>query len=604
MSVLAVVSKAVFEKQARVDGELLATGDTWSTSVYTSANPALEPLREGGDLYLVTVRPGDVLWLVGVLRAPKKKGAGWAAEPSTTPIRDISSLVPKLRFATGKGLAAAPGKLGMSLQSPRSLAESDVALLEGNTHDPAPAPKSPADAYASSLAATPAMRAAEEYATKAAAKEEGRGRKLRLVARRAPYKALTRDDRKLLAEVADEIEDREARPGVEVIDVADVETGERVYLLALWPFGSGVLVETATKTIVADVAQHGFEMQRRVPGLRDALAAAWHRDRRGLGVHEMISFEADEGVDPDGQDRQVASRGAAAASNDTTLEPSLGAHDVPVAFEGATRLASHLVSDAVHELRPVHTIVEALLRLGAGPLGALWVALAKLPPGGPLTGQNAKPPKGAQAGSPTSNGAHAERWVRFLAALGARIGAPAETAAEGILASRSDWAKTNRRKLNENRYLSVPFWLEQCVALALLARAARAAGGPLDESHDDRISTLALSADASYGLPPVLEELPLARAGKIACAQIELILRFPTADGAAAAIERFERQAGPYYEKKLTAALAAIGPEARPALEAAIERGSEQASSLRKILTKMGKGGAAKKGAKGSKATT
>ena len=70
MSVLAIVSKAVFEKEARAGTRALGVGDVWPTSRYASASPSLESLASGGDLYLVTVRPGDVLWFVAVLRAP------------------------------------------------------------------------------------------------------------------------------------------------------------------------------------------------------------------------------------------------------------------------------------------------------------------------------------------------------------------------------------------------------------------------------------------------------------------------------------------------------------------------------------------------------
>ena len=320
MSVLAVVSKAVFEKEARVGGVLLGVGATFRTSVYTSANPALEALREGGDLYLVTVRPGDVLWLVGILRAPRSKGGSWRAEANATLIGDITTLIPKLRFASGKGLAAAPGKLGMSLQTPRALADGDVVLLEAAARGVGSSPKTPAEAYASVLAETPAMHAAAEYARRAAEAEGREGSKLRLAARRAPWRALTRDDRRILAEVADEIADDEACPGVEVLDVVDLASGERRYLFALWPFGSGVFVDVKTKEVVADVTQHSFELRKRVPGLRTWIAAAWHRDAHTLDVHEMVSFEADEGVDEDGEDDEEDSPSSStpsSASNDT-----------------------------------------------------------------------------------------------------------------------------------------------------------------------------------------------------------------------------------------------------------------------------------------------
>jgi hypothetical protein len=127
-SVLAIVSKALFEAAGG-----LRPGDRFDADGYASAHPGLAPLGAGGDLYLVTARPGDVLWLVGILRAPTFDGARWSAAPNTTPIRDLTPLIPALRFATGKGLRPKPGALGMSLQTPRALTPEDVALIEGGT---------------------------------------------------------------------------------------------------------------------------------------------------------------------------------------------------------------------------------------------------------------------------------------------------------------------------------------------------------------------------------------------------------------------------------------------------------------------------------------
>ena len=70
-SVFALVSKGEFEKQYPRAKE----GDVLPLAAYTSENKALEPLARGGDLYLVTVRPGEVLWLMAVLRAPRKAKA-------------------------------------------------------------------------------------------------------------------------------------------------------------------------------------------------------------------------------------------------------------------------------------------------------------------------------------------------------------------------------------------------------------------------------------------------------------------------------------------------------------------------------------------------
>jgi uncharacterized protein (TIGR02996 family) len=124
-SVMAIVSKAVFEKEARG----LAIGDVWATASYGSQNKTLAALDGGGDLYLVTVRPPETLTLVGILRAPKHSAAGWTAKANTTPIRDVHALRSKLTFSQGQPLPTEAGKLGMSLQTPRALSDEDVALL-------------------------------------------------------------------------------------------------------------------------------------------------------------------------------------------------------------------------------------------------------------------------------------------------------------------------------------------------------------------------------------------------------------------------------------------------------------------------------------------
>jgi uncharacterized protein (TIGR02996 family) len=84
-----------------------------------------------GTLFVATVKPGDVLWLVAVLEKPRADDSGWAAAINTRPIADISHVIKRLRFENGKGITAKPGALGMSLQTPRVLAAADVALLSG-----------------------------------------------------------------------------------------------------------------------------------------------------------------------------------------------------------------------------------------------------------------------------------------------------------------------------------------------------------------------------------------------------------------------------------------------------------------------------------------
>jgi len=51
---------------------------------YLSTHAALEPLRGGGSLFLVTVRPPDErLWLIGELVGPKHDGKAWNSKAST-----------------------------------------------------------------------------------------------------------------------------------------------------------------------------------------------------------------------------------------------------------------------------------------------------------------------------------------------------------------------------------------------------------------------------------------------------------------------------------------------------------------------------------------
>jgi uncharacterized protein (TIGR02996 family) len=135
---MAIVSKAVFEKAA---GKAPAVGTQLRMDRYVSANKNLERLANGGKLYLVTVRPPDeALWLVAILDNPTFDGEQWVASKSTTPITDISDLKTKLEFESGKGLSAAKGALGMSLQTPRAVTANDARLLDQAAGVAAPAP--------------------------------------------------------------------------------------------------------------------------------------------------------------------------------------------------------------------------------------------------------------------------------------------------------------------------------------------------------------------------------------------------------------------------------------------------------------------------------
>lgn len=141
--VMAIVSKAIFEKAARGKG----VGSLWPTQAYHSANKQLEKLGTGGRLFLVTVRPtakkGEVLWLVGVLESPSFDGEAWTAGRNRRPIADVTAVKDQLRFESGKGLSAGKGSLAMSLQTPRVLTAADAELLLAAAPLRAPKPPRP-----------------------------------------------------------------------------------------------------------------------------------------------------------------------------------------------------------------------------------------------------------------------------------------------------------------------------------------------------------------------------------------------------------------------------------------------------------------------------
>ncbi len=145
-SVMAIVSKAVFEKEM---GKSVKVGDVVATERYSATPAAFDQLEQGDSIFFVTVRPPDErLWLVGVIDTPKKHGKAWVGKPNTTPIRDVTSVIKSFEFTSGKGLAPKPGALGMSLQTPRLLTAGDVTLLRGAVQTkatrtpPAKAPRS------------------------------------------------------------------------------------------------------------------------------------------------------------------------------------------------------------------------------------------------------------------------------------------------------------------------------------------------------------------------------------------------------------------------------------------------------------------------------
>ena len=128
-SVMAIVSKALFDKAIKGKTNI-GPGKLLDFDRYTSNNKNLEQLTEGGALFMVTVRPPDErLWLVAILEAPQFDGKEWIAKKNVAPIADITDLIPRFEFTSGKGIQAKKGALGMSLQTPRGLTDKDIGLL-------------------------------------------------------------------------------------------------------------------------------------------------------------------------------------------------------------------------------------------------------------------------------------------------------------------------------------------------------------------------------------------------------------------------------------------------------------------------------------------
>jgi len=164
-SVLAIVSKAIFERDAKIGGKVADVGTVVPFERYASKNKALDP-ASGGALFLVTVRPPDEkLWLVAILESPTFDGDEWKAKKNTVPITDITSIKGQIKFTSGVGISAKKGALGMSLQTPRILSDEDEALLRGG----GPAPAAAAGAKGSQVAG------AAGAAVKAVSSLTGRG---------------------------------------------------------------------------------------------------------------------------------------------------------------------------------------------------------------------------------------------------------------------------------------------------------------------------------------------------------------------------------------------------------------------------------------------
>jgi hypothetical protein len=144
--------------------------------------------------------------------------------------------------------------------------------------------------------------------------------------------------------------------------------------------------------------------------------------------------------------------------------------------------------------------------------------------------------------------------------------------ARARVAEHREWAAKHGPALAQNPMLSTPHWELLCALFLLLARHASSRGDVLDPAYDETLSALALPWYTIEPMTPLLELLPLERAGRIAAAHHALIQRFPTEHGAAALETLMPRVQGPYMEKLFIDAVRALGELARPPLARARAR--------------------------------
>lgn len=306
-SVMAIVSKALFEKMVPKG---VQPGAVVDIDRYKSAHKAFAGLSEGDAIFLVTVRPPDeALWLIGVLESPERTGDDWIARANGTPIVDVCAAIPKLVFESGAGLVAKKGALGMSLQTPRVLAEGDVALLRGLVGG--------SKASGQKLTASAAYRdAVDEVIGSRKKKADKTGKKtakkggLRLARAFQPFKGKAKDlkpwEEKQLGYVAS----HEAGSSLDamfggdieedfleawIVDVVDEGTSEPRYQLHLFGYGDGNMFAHGTDRVVAGACQHGFEAEEVSDAVVRELGAAWARDAKKLGLWPgHIDFDEDD----------------------------------------------------------------------------------------------------------------------------------------------------------------------------------------------------------------------------------------------------------------------------------------------------------------------
>ena len=312
-SVFAIVSKAMFDKMVPDDVEL---GTVIDVDRYVSKNKAFADVGPGDAIFMHTVRgPKENLWLVAIIEQPKKSGDNYVGAANTTPLTDITAAIKKLKLASGTGIKAKKGALGMSLQTPRVLTADDVKLLRGLV-PAAKKSKAPAKKVSAREAYNEAVKQAVaegKPAKRGGAKKAGAGKlgALRMENRREPFKGsydkLDAATRKQLEKLpiqgttvqevftADPDDESGWFQATELIDVVDNASGEVLYNLYLYPFGDGSMFDAGTTKEVAAVCQHGFEdyMGKGALFVRD-VALAYTEAKKRLRIQEMISWSAEE----------------------------------------------------------------------------------------------------------------------------------------------------------------------------------------------------------------------------------------------------------------------------------------------------------------------
>ena len=320
-SVLAIISKALFDKLVPDDPEL---GMVIDTDRYVSANKTFDGLEAGDAIFLVTVRPpNEKLWLVGVLEKPKHKAGAWISAANTVPLTDVTAAIKKLKLASGTGLKAKKGKLGMSLQTPRALTAADDKLLRSMV--PKASKKQPAakkkkssalDAYTSAVVAV----VNKSKKTKKSSADLGT---MRLENKRVPFEGKYTDldaatKKQLLALSGDGVDLKEVFSrgdeevagfnsdmlDLEIADIVDVASGKVKYQLMLWPYGDGAIVKAGTTKTIAYISQHGLDAPDSLGKAWVAdFAKAWYEGQPRLDLSPgHIDFDDDELGEDDDED--------------------------------------------------------------------------------------------------------------------------------------------------------------------------------------------------------------------------------------------------------------------------------------------------------------